>query len=86
MMSVQLAPVPKRSPVLQLTGIRKSFNVGQANETEVLHGIDLTLFTGEFCAVIGPSGSGKSTLLIYAPTHWFLLIVHSLSSAVLQVY
>jgi lipoprotein-releasing system ATP-binding protein len=63
MMSVQLAPVPKLSPVLQLKGIRKSFNVGQANETEVLHGIDLTLFPGEFCAVIGPSGSGKSTLL-----------------------
>ncbi len=63
MMSVFLATVPKRSPVLQLTGIRKSFNVGQANETEVLHGIDLTLFPGEFCAVIGPSGSGKSTLL-----------------------
>ena len=51
------------SPVLRLRGIRKSFNVGQPNETEVLHGIDLTLNAGEFCAVVGPSGSGKSTLL-----------------------
>ncbi len=50
-------------PVLRLHGIRKSFNVGQSNETEVLHGIDLTLHAGEFCAVVGPSGSGKSTLL-----------------------
>lgn len=50
-------------PVLSLRGIRKSFNVGQPNETEVLHGIDLTLHVGEFCAVVGPSGSGKSTLL-----------------------
>jgi lipoprotein-releasing system ATP-binding protein len=51
------------TPVLQLSGIRKSFNLGQANENEILHGIDLTLYPGEFCAVIGPSGSGKSTLL-----------------------
>ena len=51
------------APVVQLSGVRKSFNVGQPNETEVLHGIDLTLQRGEFCAVMGPSGSGKSTLL-----------------------
>ena len=49
--------------VLELKGIRKSFNVGEANEIEILHGIDLTLMEGEFCAVVGPSGSGKSTLL-----------------------
>ncbi len=28
-----------------------------------MHGINLTLLQGEFCAVVGPSGSGKSTLL-----------------------
>jgi lipoprotein-releasing system ATP-binding protein len=49
--------------VLELTGFCKSFNVGESNETEILHGIDLTLMEGEFCAVVGPSGSGKSTLL-----------------------
>ena len=49
--------------VLELKGIRKSFNTGQTNETEILHGIDLLLMEGEFCAVVGPSGSGKSTLL-----------------------
>ena len=49
--------------VLELRGIVKTFNPGQPNETEVLHGIDLSLRPGEFCAVIGPSGSGKSTLL-----------------------
>jgi lipoprotein-releasing system ATP-binding protein len=43
--------------------VRKAFNVGLPIETEVLHGIDLTLNRGEFCAVMGPSGSGKSTLL-----------------------
>ncbi len=49
--------------VVQLRGVRKAYNVGTAIETEVLHGIDLTVRYGEFCAVIGPSGSGKSTLL-----------------------
>ncbi len=49
--------------VVQLTGVRKAFNRGTSFETEVLHGIDLTLRRGEFCAVVGPSGSGKSTLL-----------------------
>ena len=49
--------------VVRLRGLRKAYNVGTAFETEVLHGIDLTVKRGEFCAVVGPSGSGKSTLL-----------------------
>lgn len=51
------------APVVELEGVRKAFNVGTPVETEVLHGIDLRLARGEFCAVVGPSGSGKSTLL-----------------------
>jgi lipoprotein-releasing system ATP-binding protein len=50
-------------PVVRLRAVHKAFNVGLPNETEVLHGIDLTLAPGQFCAVMGPSGSGKSTLL-----------------------
>jgi lipoprotein-releasing system ATP-binding protein len=46
-----------------LEGITKSYDVGTPIETEVLHGIDLTLKAGDFCALMGPSGSGKSTLL-----------------------
>jgi lipoprotein-releasing system ATP-binding protein len=49
--------------VLRLQEVKKSFNLGLPNETEILHGIDLELWRGEFCAVMGPSGSGKSTLL-----------------------
>ena len=51
------------TPIVVLKGIRKSFNQGEPNETEVLHGIDLQLQSSEVCAVVGPSGSGKSTLL-----------------------
>ena len=55
--------VLKQDVVVRLEGVRKAFNVGTGIETEVLHGIDLTLQRGDFCAVMGPSGSGKSTLL-----------------------
>jgi lipoprotein-releasing system ATP-binding protein len=48
---------------LRLDGVRKTYGVGTAVQTEVLHGIDLVLQRGEFSALIGPSGSGKSTLL-----------------------
>jgi lipoprotein-releasing system ATP-binding protein len=57
------APDPTKEPLVQMMQVRKAFNVGSPIETEVLHGIDLTLFKGDFCAVMGPSGSGKSTLL-----------------------
>jgi lipoprotein-releasing system ATP-binding protein len=50
-------------PVVRLVGVSKAFNIGTPIEAEVLHGIDLELRPGEFCAVMGPSGSGKSTLL-----------------------
>ena len=49
--------------VLVLEKIRKSYNVGTPVESEILHGIDLTMRTGDFLALMGPSGSGKSTLL-----------------------
>ena len=49
--------------VLRLEALKKSYNIGQPNEIEVLHGIDLTISNNDFAALIGPSGSGKSTLL-----------------------
>ena len=52
-----------RREVLRLEGLRKSYNVGQPTEVEVLHGIDLRLDSADFAALVGPSGSGKSTLL-----------------------
>jgi lipoprotein-releasing system ATP-binding protein len=51
------------TPILRLSDIRKSYNVGTPVETEVLHGISIALQEAEFVALKGPSGSGKSTLL-----------------------
>jgi putative ABC transport system ATP-binding protein len=49
---------PPNPPALELRGVEKSYG-----PLEVLHGIDLSIVTGELVAVVGPSGSGKSTLL-----------------------
>ena len=59
-----MAEITPVQPVVgQMRGLRKAYNLGQLFETEVLHGLDLSVHRGEFCAVVGPSGSGKSTLL-----------------------
>jgi putative ABC transport system ATP-binding protein len=48
---------------LELTGIRKVFFPGTANEVVALDGIDLEVPAGQFVSIIGSNGSGKSTLL-----------------------
>ena len=55
--------MPDSREVLRLDGVRKSYNIGQPNEVEVLHGIDMRVEHADFAALVGPSGSGKSTLL-----------------------
>ena len=49
--------------IINLKGIVKTFNVGQPNELEILHGIDLQVKKGEFISIVGESGSGKTTLM-----------------------
>lgn len=49
--------------MIDLHGIIKRFYVGQPNELEILHGIDLQVREGEFLSIVGESGSGKSTLM-----------------------
>jgi putative ABC transport system ATP-binding protein len=49
------------SPIVRLRSIYKEYP-GEP-PTPVLHGVDLSVGSGELAAVVGPSGSGKSTLL-----------------------
>lgn len=56
-------PAAPRRPLIEMRGIRKSYYIGQPNELEILHGIDLKVWPGEFVAIVGESGSGKSTLM-----------------------
>ena len=49
--------------LIQMRGIVKRFYVGEPNELEILHGIDLDVYAGEFVSIVGASGSGKSTLM-----------------------
>ncbi|AHY12913.1 MULTISPECIES: spermidine/putrescine ABC transporter ATP-binding protein PotA [Citrobacter] len=46
------------SPLVQLAGIRKSFD-----GKEVISSLDLTIKNGEFLTLLGPSGCGKTTVL-----------------------
>ena len=52
-----------KSEIIRLDNIVKSFYIGQPNELEILHGINLSVRDGEFISIVGPSGSGKSTLM-----------------------
>ena len=53
----------ERRLIIDLKGIKKSFFEGTENEIEVLKGIDLQVYEGEFVSIVGASGSGKSTLM-----------------------
>lgn len=48
--------------LMQLKGITKTYRNGD-QVLQVLKGIDLTVYEGDFLAIMGPSGSGKSTLM-----------------------
>lgn len=48
--------VPHGEDVISIQALRKSYG-----QSEVLHGIDLTILRGEIFALLGPNGAGKTT-------------------------
>jgi len=55
------APPQSAAPDVQCRAVRKVYEGAQP--VVALDGIDLSVASGEFLAVVGPSGGGKSTLL-----------------------
>lgn len=50
------------TPLLDLKGIAKKYSIG-TEFVNALRSIDLSIYKGEYVALMGPSGSGKSTLM-----------------------
>ena len=48
--------------LIRMRGIVKRFYVGQPNELEILHGIDLDVNEGEFVSIVGASGPANRRL------------------------
>ena len=49
-------------PIISLRDIRKSYQMGDVL-SQVLQGVSLDIYPGEYVSIMGPSGCGKSTLL-----------------------
>lgn len=49
--------------LIQAKSLTKDYALDEGEIVRVLHGLDFTIETGDFLAIMGPSGSGKSTLM-----------------------
>lgn len=69
-----------KKPVIQVKDLYKIYRVGE-QRVRALNGVDMSIYKGEFCAIVGTSGSGKSTLLnmlagLEAPTKGEIIIAN----------
>ncbi|MEA5026739.1 putative ABC transporter ATP-binding protein YknY [bioreactor metagenome] len=58
-----MSNILNQEPLIRMNGIIKRYFEGKENELEILHGIDIDIYPGQFVAIVGESGSGKSTLM-----------------------
>lgn len=49
-------------PLIRLEDIKKNFKIGNS-EVQILRGLNMRIWRGDFVAIVGASGSGKSTSL-----------------------
>lgn len=52
----------KEKPIIKIRNLRKVYKIGK-EKVVALNKIDLDIYKGEICCILGTSGSGKSTLL-----------------------
>ena len=50
------------TPLIELAAVTRTYGKGEA-EVRALDGVNLSIASGEFVAIMGPSGSGKSTAM-----------------------
>lgn len=65
--------------LIQAKSLTKDYALDEGEIVRVLHGLDFTIETGDFLAIMGPSGSGKSTLMnllgcLDTPSHGHYLL------------